>query len=157
MKKLPSAATLTPDQLVERWTVWMKETERDAFHLYSSRFLFENIHGMFRSNPRLHSDGGAHLYDWLHRNFYTEYLISIRREMEKGGGFMTLANFLLELEKHCESVLVRARYVALNPNDLIREFGLADEHFSDKFGAMCRYPKTSAHEDCISSASTAAQ
>src|SRR5438128_1110697 len=105
---------------------------------------------MFESNPGLQRDGGRKLYDWLHRNFYTEYLISVRREMEKGGGFMTLANFLRELEKYCETVLTRKRYVALYPDGPIKEHGFADKHFSDKVGAMCRYPKTSPDEDCIS-------
>src|SRR3989442_3112677 len=116
MQNLPETGSITPDQLIERWTVWLKETEREAFHLYSSRFLFENVQRMFEGNPGLQRDGGRKLYDWLHRNFYTEYLISVRREMEKGGGFMTLANFLRELEKYCETVLTCKRYVALYPD-----------------------------------------
>jgi len=149
MQKLPDAATLTPDQLVERWTVWLEETRREALHLYSSRYAFENIQQMFKTNPDLQSKG-AHVYDWMLRNFYTEHLISIRKEMEPGGGFLTLVNFLKELEDYSEGVLTRQRYVSLYRDPTLVEHGLADKHFDGKSGAMSPYPKGAAAQDCIS-------
>lgn len=150
MQKLPEAAVLTPDQLVERWTVWLKETEKEAFHLYSSRFLFENIQRMFKSNPDLANEG-SHVLNWLFRNFFTECLISVRKEMECGGNYLTLANFLIELEKYSESVLTRKRYVALYNDSVLKEHGIAGQHFDEKPGAMCKLPRTISDDDCISS------
>jgi hypothetical protein len=150
MRKVTDTAKLTPDQLAERWELWLKETETEAFALYSSRFKFENIQRMFQSNPALKTDGGGSVFQWLHRNFYTEYLIAVRREMEKGGGYFTLVNFLLEVEQHCETVLTRKRYVALYENSFLKEHGIPDKHFDAKHGAMCKYPRTHPDEDCIS-------
>jgi len=149
MQKLPEAASLTPDELVERWKLWMKETQADAFRLYSSRFKFENIQRMFQTNPALSTEGGASLYEWLLRNFYTEYLITIRREMDAGSGFLTLTNFLYELEKFAETVLSRKRFVALYSEGL-REIGIADNDFDGRVGATCRYPGTTPDDDYIS-------
>lgn len=152
MQKLPDAASLTPDQLIERWEVWLKETENEALHLYSSRATFENIRLMCESNGALQNQGGQSLLDWIHRNYTVEHLVCIRREMEKGGGHVTLANFLLELERHCEKVLTRARYVALyDQESMMSKHGLPDKHFDQKPGAMCRYPKEDPETDCISS------
>ena len=54
MKKLPAeAGILTPDERIERWSKWLKETEREAFHLYASRYAFENLQRMFISNKKV--------------------------------------------------------------------------------------------------------
>jgi hypothetical protein len=151
MHKLSESAHLKPDQLVERWTVYLKETQREAFHLYSSRYAFENIQRMYQSNPELAASGG-HIYDWLHRNFYTEYLISIRGEMDDGGGFLTLVNFLHELEHYSEKVLTRKRYVALYQNSVLKEYGIPGKHFDEKPGAT-KNPNGNADDDYISAAS----
>jgi len=149
MQNLPDAASLTPDQQIERWKIWMKETETEAFHLYASRFIFENIQTMFRTNETLSSTGG-NLYNWLARNFRTELLISIRKEMEKGGGFLTLVNFLIELEQFAETVLTKTRFVALYSNPMFREYGISDEQFNESPGATCRYPRDESETDYIS-------
>jgi hypothetical protein len=149
MQKLPDAASLTPEELVERWKLWMKETQADAFRLYASRFKFENIQRMFSTNPALNTEGGGSLYEWLLRNFYTEYLITIRREMDTGSGFMTLVNFLRELETYAETVLTRKRFVALYSQGL-RELGIADKDFDERVGATGRYPRSSPDDDYIS-------
>ncbi len=148
MHKLSESVRLAPDQLIARWTVWLKETEREARHLYVSRYAFENIQRMYTSNPKLRTDG-SHIYEWLHRNFYTEYVISIRREMDDGGGFMTLVNFLHELEHYADHVLTRKRYVALYGDSVLKQYGVADKDFDSKWGATCRYPKN-PDEDYIS-------
>lgn len=105
---------------------------------------------MFKTNTDLQNEGGSALYDWLLRNFYVEYLTSVRREMESGGGFLTLVNFLRELEQYCEGVLTRKRYVALYAGGPLEQHGIPDKDFDMKVGAMCRYPRTTPEEDCIS-------
>lgn len=152
MQKLPDASALTPEQLIERWTRWLEETQKEAFRLYSSRFLFENVQRMFKSNPEL-AHSGSHVLEWMFRNFYTEYLISVRKEMESGRNYLTLVNFLIELEKHSESVLTRKRYVALYLGSALAEGDIASWHFDEKHGAMCNVPRTCEDQDCISSAS----
>ena len=150
MQKLPDATTLTPDQLIERWTVWLKETQHESHHLYSSRESFENVQRMFKSNSDL-CHKGSFVLDWIWEGFKTDYLISIRREMEKGGGFLTLVNFLIELERYSEPVLTRDRYVALYDVSPITGDFLANRHFSEKRGAMCLFPRRDKSSDCISS------
>ena len=93
----------------------------------------------------------GHVLEWLFRNFYVEYLISIRREMEKGGGYLTLANFLIELEKYSETVLTRVRCTALYEESVLKQHGIPDRHFDQKLGAMCHLSKTDRSTDCISS------
>ena len=149
MRKLPNTSTFTPDQLIDRWTLWLRETQKEALHLYSSRFLFENIQRMFKSNEKL-ADTGSHVLEWMFHNFFTEYLICVRKEMETGRDYLTLANFLLELEKFSETVLTRDRYVALYEGSSL-PIEVASEHFDEKHGAMCRVPRSSAGVDCISS------
>lgn len=144
-----SNANLLPDQRIERWKGFLNETRQEANRLYSSRFLYQNIQQMFLSNEQL-SHNGSNVLDWLFTSFYTHYLISIRREMELGGGYLTLMNFLIELEGHSETILTRARYVALYEGSSLDEHGIADEHFDAKYGAMCRWPRTTPAEDCIS-------
>ncbi len=106
--KLPDASTLTPDQLIDRWTKWLKTTEQEAFSLYKSRYTWENIQRMYASNTALQRNGG-HVFNWMHRNFWTEHVMAIRREVESGGGFLTLINFLHEVEDYAEKVLTRKR------------------------------------------------
>jgi hypothetical protein len=110
--RLPNPKKLTPDELVERWTRWLKQTEKSSFHLYRSRATWENIQRMFASNPPLHADGG-HILEWMHHNFWNEHAIAIRKEMEHGKGYLTLMNFLDELERFCETVLNRKRWKTL--------------------------------------------
>jgi hypothetical protein len=107
---------------------------------------------MFRTNPELDKTGG-HIYDWLFRNFYTEHLVCIRKEMEKGAGHLTLMNFLMELEQHCESVLTRKRYVALYADSVMKKHGIADEHFDKKVGSTLKNPPKRSDDDYISAAS----
>ena len=141
--------SLTLDERIAQWQAHLDETRREANNLYSSRFMFEQIQRMFVSNERLAHEG-SNVLNWLFTSFYTHYLISIRREMEAGGGYPTLMNFLIELEEHSESVLTRARYVKLYAGSGMEEYGIPDEHFDNKIGVMCRWPRTSPDQDCIS-------
>lgn len=150
MKKALDPASLTSDGLVERWKEWLDETKNEALGLYWYRFLFENVNLMGATNATLRDTGG-HVIDWIRTLHQTHFLISIRRELEGGGNNKTLISFLYELEKYSETVLTRNRYVALyDDNSSLKKYGLADQHFSDKFGATCRYPRTQHENDYIS-------
>lgn len=143
---------LTADERIERWKSLLDQTRREANELYSSRFMYENIQRMFTSNADL-SHAGSHVLNWLFASFVTHYLISIRREMERGNGYPTLMNFLIELEEHSETVLTRGRYRGLYDGSGLEE--IANDHFDEKRGAMCKLPRTAADADCISSNSVA--
>lgn len=80
MARLPNPKKLTHDQLIERWTNWLKQTETSSFHLYRSRYTWENIQRLFKGNPPLQTDA-SHILEWMHHNFWNEHAIAIRKEM----------------------------------------------------------------------------
>ena len=149
MFRLPNPRTLTHDQLIERWTTWLKQTQDSSFHLYRSRYTWKNIHRLFEANQPLQTDAG-HILDWMRHNFWNEHAIAIRKEMEHGHGFLTLMNFLDELERFSEVVLTRKRWKTLYSEQFFHEYGIPDKDFDGLPGAMCRYPKQSPDADCIS-------
>ena len=85
MARLANAKKLTHDQLIERWTDWLKQTEKSSFHLYRSRYTWENIQRLFEANPPLQTDA-SHILEWMHHNFWNEHAIAVRKEMEHGKG-----------------------------------------------------------------------
>jgi hypothetical protein len=70
--------------------------------------------------------------------------------MEHGKGYLTLMNFLDELERFSEVVLTRKRWRTLYSQQFFHEYGIPDKDFDGLPGAMCRYPKQSPNTDCIS-------
>ena len=149
MKKGADPSNLTPDALIKRWSDWLEHTKYEALRFYSFRFQFENVAAMFKSNEALKSDGG-HTWDWIVELQKTYFLVSIRRELEEGGGHLTLMNFLYELEDLAEVTLTRERYIALYDDSVLNEHGLPDKHFDAKLGSMCKLPKGDSKTDCIS-------
>jgi hypothetical protein len=149
MERLANPKKLTHDQLIERWTDWLKQTEKSSFHLYRSRYTWENIQRLFKANPPLQTDA-SHILEWMHHNFWNEHAIAIRKEMEHGQGYLTLMNFLDELERFSEIVLTRKRWRTLYSRQFFHEYGIPDKDFDRLPGAMCRYPKQSPDTDCIS-------
>ena len=147
--RLPNPKKLTTDELVERWTLWLKRTEKSSFHLYRSRATWENIQRMFETHPSLQADGG-HILEWMHHNFWNEHAIAIRKEMEHGSGYLTLMNFLDELERFSEAVLTRKRWKTLYSQQFFHEYGIPDRDFDGLPGAMCHCPRKSPDTDCIS-------
>lgn len=77
MKRDVDPSTLTPDQLIERWTEWMEFTKNEALELYRQRFLLENVHQMFQTNEELRTKG-VHVGDWLLDMYKTQSLITKR-------------------------------------------------------------------------------
>ena len=153
MERRVNPENLSADELVERWKAWLEHTKNEAYQFYSFRFMAENVNKMFVENKALHTEGGASLFDWIRELHKTYCLTSIRRELE-GGPHQNLISFLYELERLSENVLTRKRFVALYGAHLT-EFGIPDEGFDRIPGAMCKLPKTSPDEDCISADSIA--
>jgi len=150
MPRLPNPKGLTNEQLIERWTDWLKKTEKASFHLYRSRATWGNITRLFQANPPLQTDAG-HIFEWMHHNFWNEHAMAIRKEMEHGSGFLTLVNFLDELERFSERVLTRERWRATYTEAWWHEYGIPDQQFDESPGAMCHFPRRSPETDCISS------
>jgi hypothetical protein len=154
LEKRIDPATLTDDELAQRWKAWLQHTKQEAYEFYAFRFKAENINKMFIENEALQSEGGASLHDWIFELHKTYCLTSIRRELE-GGPHQNLVSFLYEVERFSERVFTRRRFVAMYGEDLI-QFGTADNDFDRTPGAACRWPRTSPDEDFISKESICA-
>jgi len=148
LKKRIDPASLSDDELVERWKSWLEHTKQEAYQFYSFRFKAENVNKMFVENKELQTEGGGSTFNWLVELHKTYCLTSIRRELE-GGPHQNLVSFLYEVERFCEKVLTRKRFVTLYSPHLA-EVGIPDKDFDRIPGATCRFPKTSPDEDFIS-------
>jgi hypothetical protein len=79
MARLANPKKLTHDQLIERWTDWLKQTEKSSLHLYRSRYTWENLQRLSKANPPLQTDA-SHILEWMHHNFWNEHaMLSGRR------------------------------------------------------------------------------
>lgn len=151
MEKGLDPASLSPNQLVTRWLDWLTLTKNEALNFYSTRRLLQNVQAMFDSNADLKANGGD-VGSWLADVHVSHFLVCVRRELEQGGGHLTLINLLHELEKYSRVTLTRTRYVALYQDSTLKDPKWGNEHFDRKTGVVCPLPKALSDADHISPA-----
>lgn len=151
MDKGLDPSSLSPDELVARWLDWLALTKNEALSFYTTRRLLENVQAMFNSNDALKANGGD-VGSWLGNVHVSHFLVCVRRELEQGGGHLTLINLLHELEGFSAVALTRARYVALYEDSTLKDPKWGNEHFDRKTGVVCPLPRTPPDADHISPA-----
>ncbi|NJN73810.1 MAG: hypothetical protein HC799_13880 [Limnothrix sp. RL_2_0] len=115
-------------QKIEKWEKWIGLIFNEVSHLRSSNYLYNETRKMVSANPEINK--GNVFYEWLTKNYITNMLMGIRRQLDSGKNTCSLVNLLQDFKKNC-NLLNRAQHLSNYQQGWERK---ANQNFDDLAG-----------------------
>jgi len=112
---------------LQQWEDWLEKIRRQISELFSDRFLYRQVTGMFEGNPELPTE--TVVRDWIDGMYVTSASIGVRRQLDQDPRVASLAHLLIDLTRHASTVR-RSWYTAESPPGLVDGANRAFDDFA---------------------------